>query len=100
MKANRIRNPASPSITFTATGTTRDAGGNTIDGPLQTNVYTVRQIGANDVADQAITSAAIATSFAYQREVADGVNGWDPNSATTTFCKRFANKVDTPENSG
>jgi hypothetical protein len=80
-----INNPSVPSATFTVSVTTKNAADSTIDGPTTTQVYNIKQIETNDIAHQAITSAAIATSFAYQREVADGVDGWNPDSATTSF---------------
>jgi hypothetical protein len=60
-----IKNPNNPSTTFTATITTRDSGGNLIDGPSQTNVYTVKQIGTNDIADNSITDAKLSLDSVY-----------------------------------
>jgi hypothetical protein len=80
-----IKNPISPSTAFTATITTRDSAGTLIDGPSQTNVYTIKKIVSSDIADGAITSPKIATSFAYQKNLADGVNGWTPGGSDTDF---------------
>ena len=55
-----IKNPAIPSGSTTATITTRDSGGAVIDGPSPTNVYTIKQIGTNDIADNAVTGSKIA----------------------------------------
>jgi hypothetical protein len=48
-----IKNPINPSTTFTADITIRDSGGNLIDGPSQTNVYTIKKVGSSDLADVA-----------------------------------------------
>jgi hypothetical protein len=55
-----IKNPINPSTTFTADITTRDSGGNLIDGPSQTNVYTIKKIVSSDLADGAVTTPKIA----------------------------------------
>jgi hypothetical protein len=79
LEISGIKNPINPSTTFTATITTRDSGGNPIDGPSQTNVYTIKQIGTNDIADDAVTSSKIApgtvaTGFEVQTFVGTTVN--------------------------
>jgi hypothetical protein len=55
-----IKNPTNPSTTFTADITTRDSGGNLIDGPSPTNVYTIKKIVSGDLADNAVTTTKIA----------------------------------------
>jgi hypothetical protein len=84
-----IKNPNSPSTTFTATITTRDSSGNLIDGPSQTNVYTIKQIGSNDIAAEAITSSKPQDGFMKQvliNDTPDGhAVGWNPNGVATVF---------------
>jgi hypothetical protein len=84
-----IKNPINPSTTFTAMITTRDSGGNLIDGPSQTNVYTIKKIVSSDLADGSVTSTKPADSYQKRVTVNDSPNGhtvgWDPNGATTTF---------------
>jgi hypothetical protein len=90
-----IQNPDTPSSTFTATLTTRDSGGATIDGPSTTNLYTIKQVGTDDIADNAITTPKIsddtittdkvASSFAYKRVLADGESGWNPDGTAINF---------------
>ncbi|MGI0045376.1 MAG: hypothetical protein ACRD47_16870, partial [Nitrososphaeraceae archaeon] len=84
-----IKNPSSPGTTFTATIATRDSGGNLIDGPSQTNVYTMKQIGTSDIADNSITSTKPAGSFMKRVTVLDTTGGhavgWNPDGLTTQF---------------
>jgi hypothetical protein len=80
-----IKNPITPSTTFTAEITTRDSGGNLIDGPSTTNVYTIKKVGSSDIADGAVTSTKIATSLGYSRQLSDGESGWNPDGSTTVF---------------
>ncbi|MGI0043560.1 MAG: hypothetical protein ACRD47_07600, partial [Nitrososphaeraceae archaeon] len=68
-------------------------------GPSQTNVYTIKQIGTDDIAfgavttpkiaDGAITSTKPAESFMKRVTVFDDpaghAVGWDPNAATNSF---------------
>jgi hypothetical protein len=70
-----INNPLSPSANYKVTVTTRNAANTPIDGPTPSTAYTMKQIGAN----------AIATTFAYQRNLLDGESGWDPDGAATVF---------------
>jgi hypothetical protein len=55
-----MKNPSGSSTTFTADITTRDSAGNLIDGPSQTNVFTIKQIVSSDIANEAITNEKIA----------------------------------------
>jgi hypothetical protein len=84
-----IKNPINPSTAFTADITTRDSGGNLIDGPSQTNVYTIKKIGSADIADGAITSTKPAESFMKKVTLLDNpagnAKGWDPNGVTIHF---------------
>jgi hypothetical protein len=84
-----IKNPINPSTTFTADITTRDSGGNLIDGPSQTNVYTIKKVGSSDLADGSVTSTKPAKSFVKIIEVNDtpGGNavGWNPDGVQTFF---------------
>jgi hypothetical protein len=84
-----IKNPNNPSDTFTATVTTRDSGGNLIDGPSQTNVYTMRQIGTNDIADSSITSTKPNEGFMKRVTLLDNAAGnalgWIPDGSVDNF---------------
>jgi hypothetical protein len=95
-----IKNPPVPDEpSLTATITTRDSSGNLIDGPSMTNAYFIRQIGTNDIAnnavttpkiaDSAITSTKPAESFMKKVSVDDtpagNAVGWNPDSMDTGF---------------
>jgi hypothetical protein len=84
-----IKNPINPSTAFTATITTRDSSENLIDGPSQTNVYTIKKVGSSDLADGSVTSTKPAESFMKKVSVFDNAAGhavgWDPNGASTVF---------------
>jgi hypothetical protein len=84
-----IKNPGNPSNTFTATITTRDSAGTLIDGPSVTNVYTIKQVGTNDIADSSITSTKPAEAFMRRVTLLDDPAGndlgWNPNGVTTDF---------------
>jgi hypothetical protein len=84
-----VKNPSNPSTTFTATITTRDSGGAIIDGPSSTNVYSLRQIGTNDIADSSITSSKPNEGFmkrvTLQDNAAGNALGWNPNGVSTLF---------------
>jgi hypothetical protein len=67
-----IKNPVTPSTTFTADITTRDSGGGLIDGPSPTNVYTIKKIVSSDIADGAITTTKFATGAVETTDIADG----------------------------
>ncbi|MGI0044022.1 MAG: hypothetical protein ACRD47_09950, partial [Nitrososphaeraceae archaeon] len=56
---------------------TRNSGGGLIDGPSQTNVYNIRQIGTNDVADLSITNPKLAPNSV-------GTTKYDEHSITTS----------------
>lgn len=55
-----INNPLSPSANYKVTVTTRNAANTPIDGPTQSAAYTVKQIGPNVIANNAVTNAKIA----------------------------------------
>jgi hypothetical protein len=84
-----IKNPINPSITFTAMITTRDSGGNLIDGPSQTNVYTIKKVGSSDLADGSVTSTKPAESFMKRVTIRDtpagNALGWNPNGGNNGF---------------
>ncbi|MGI0043558.1 MAG: hypothetical protein ACRD47_07590 [Nitrososphaeraceae archaeon] len=84
-----IKNPINPSTTFTADITTRDSGGNLIDGPSQTNVYTIKKVGSSDLADSSVTSTKPAESFmkvvTVHDDAAGHAVGWDPGGVQTGF---------------
>jgi hypothetical protein len=56
-----INNPLSPSANYKVTVTTRNAASTPIDGPTPSTAYTMKQIGANVIADNAITSSKLGT---------------------------------------
>ncbi|MGI0044999.1 MAG: hypothetical protein ACRD47_14935, partial [Nitrososphaeraceae archaeon] len=74
--------------TFTATITARDIGGNLIDGPAQTNVYTIKQIESNDVAESFMKRVILLDNLA------GNALGWNPDGVTTAF------NIDDPAVSG
>jgi hypothetical protein len=84
-----IKNPINPSTTFTADITTRDSGGNLIDGPSPTNVYTIRKLGSDDIAAGAITFDKPAENFMKKVNVNDFPGGhavgWNPDGVATVF---------------
>jgi hypothetical protein len=73
--------------------TTLDSGGNLLDGPSQTNVYTIKKIVSRDLADDAITTPKIAEGviapFVIERSTLDPVsvppNDFSP--VTPVFCE-------------
>jgi hypothetical protein len=54
-----INNPLNPGATYKVTVTTRNAANAIIDGPTQSTVYTMKQIGVNAIANNAITNPKI-----------------------------------------
>jgi len=84
-----IKNPINPSTTFTAMITTKDSGGTPIDGPSQTNVYTIKKIVSSDLADGAVTKTKPAESFMKKVLVLDNAAGnlvgWDPDGVVAVF---------------
>jgi hypothetical protein len=56
-----INNPLSPSANYKVTVTTRNAANTIIDGPTQSTAYTMKQIGTNAIANNAITSSKLGT---------------------------------------
>jgi hypothetical protein len=88
-------NPLNPSANYKVTVTTRDAANVIIDGPSQSKAYTIKQIGVNakannhittpKIADSAITTEKVASSFAYERILADGESGWNPDGTAINF---------------
>jgi hypothetical protein len=94
-----INNPLNPSSSYQVTVTTRDSSNVIIDGPSQSAMYTVKQIGSAQIADNAITTAKIADEAitstkpaeSYQKRVfvtdtpAGHEVGWNPNGVTEFF---------------
>jgi hypothetical protein len=84
-----IKNPVTPSTAFTAMITTRDNGGNLIDGPSPTNVYTIKRIGSSDLADGSVTSTKPNANFMNRVTVADTpaghAVGWNPDGIMVNF---------------
>ncbi len=60
-----------------------------IDGPTQSTGYNIKQIGANAIADNSITSTKPAESFMKRVTVNDNgpghAVGWDPDGVTNNF---------------
>jgi hypothetical protein len=84
-----IKNPITPSTTFTADITTRTSGGALIDGPSTTNVYTIKKVGSSDLADGSVTSTKPSESFMKRVLIFDNdaghAVGWNPDGVTTSF---------------
>jgi hypothetical protein len=94
-----INNPLSPSANYKVTVTTRDVANAIIDGPSESTAYTIKQIGVNAIANNAITTPKIADgsitftkpneNFMMKVELNDDAGGnaagWNPNDATTFF---------------
>jgi hypothetical protein len=94
-----INNPLNPSASYQVTVTTRNAANTPIDGPTPSTAYTMKQIGANAIAnnavttpkisDGAITSTKPAESFMKDVSVFDNpagnAIGWDPDGIETSF---------------
>jgi hypothetical protein len=95
IQISNINNPPTPSASFTVSITTRDDASVPIDGPTLTSAYNLVQVGNTQIAPGAVTTTKIATgavttgdistSFAFQRTLDDGQNGWDPDGVTTFF---------------
>ncbi|MGH9977078.1 MAG: hypothetical protein ACRD8Z_14760 [Nitrososphaeraceae archaeon] len=71
-----INNPSVPGRALTLIITTKNAGSGIIDGPSQTNVYTIKQIGSSDIADLSITNPKLADSAVTSSKL-------DDNAVTT-----------------
>jgi hypothetical protein len=94
-----INNPLNPSANYKVTVTTRNAANTPIDGSTQSTAYTMKQIGKNAIANNAITTPKIADnsitatkpaeSFMKRVSVEDTpaghAVGWNPNDADTLF---------------
>jgi hypothetical protein len=68
-----IKNPFNPSTSNTATITTRDSAGNLIDGPSVTNVYIIKRIEGNDVAESFMKRVTLLD------DPSGHARGWDPS---------------------
>jgi hypothetical protein len=66
-----VNNPATPSTSLTVSITTRDSSNAIIDGPSTTKVYNIKQIGADDIADSAVTTPKIAEEVVTTPKIAD-----------------------------
>ena len=84
-----INNPIQVSANYKVTVTTRNAANTPIDGPTPSTAYTMKQIGANVIADNSITSTKPAESFMKKVNVLDNAAGnavgWNPNNVVTNF---------------
>jgi hypothetical protein len=80
LEFSRILNPPTPSNAYELTVTTRDTAGDIIDGPTPSVAYPIKGIGGGDIANKAITSNKISSSFMVSRILQDGQNGWNPDS--------------------
>jgi hypothetical protein len=65
IQLSNINNPSVPSDSYTVTITTKDSLGNIIDGPSAPMAYIIKQIGTNDIADDAITDAKLSLDSVY-----------------------------------
>jgi hypothetical protein len=75
--------------------TTWDSANVIINGPSTTNAYNIKQIGTSDIADNsvttekivddAVTTDKVASSFAYERILADGDSRWIPDGTAINF---------------
>lgn len=75
-----INNPPTPSATNTVTVTTKDSSSIIIDGPTESPIYVMKQIGTNDIANGAITAGKMSNSFMTSKILQDGQNGWNPDA--------------------
>jgi hypothetical protein len=73
-----IKNPPQP-FNFAAIITTRDSSGNLIDGPSQTNVYAMKQIESNDVAESFMKKVTLLD------DAGGNALGWNPDGVTDVF---------------
>ena len=94
-----INNPLQVSSNYQVTVTTRDAANAIIDGPTQSTAYTIKQIGVNAIANNAITTPKIADGAVTSTKPAEGfiftnnlidnpfgnALGWNPDGVTTSF---------------
>ena len=84
-----VVNPTAPSTGYKVTVTTRNAGGTAIDGPTLSNGMNMKQIGTDQIADGAVTSAKPAESFMKRVTLMDNAagnaRGWNPDGVTTDF---------------
>jgi hypothetical protein len=105
-----INNPLNPSANYKVTVTTRNAANAIIDGPTQSAAYTVKQIGTNVIANNAITNPKLADSsitstkpnqnFMKRVTLTDSTAGnnvgWNPDGIKTQFSiKEIALSTDT-----
>lgn len=94
-----IFNPPAAASNYMISVTTRDPANVPIDGPSLSPAYTIKQIGTNDIADNAVTTPKIADEaitstkpaesfmkrvFVTDTEAGHDV-GWDPNGVTSFF---------------
>jgi hypothetical protein len=81
-----INNPLNPSANYKVTVTTRNAANTPIDGPTPSTAYTMKQIGANVIADNSITTGKLSPSYTYTVVLNDDANGnalgWNPDGAS------------------
>jgi len=75
IELSNIVNPSSPGNGFTVTVETRDTSNNIIDGPTQSFVYPIKQIGSSDIANSAITTTKIADGAVGTTKIEDGAVG-------------------------
>jgi hypothetical protein len=94
-----INNPLNPNTNYKVIVTTRNAGNTIIDGPTQSTAYTMKQIGSNVIANNAVTTPKIvdgsitSSKPAYdfmklvtlQDDTVGNALGWNPNGISTDF---------------
>jgi hypothetical protein len=67
-----INNPLNPNANYKVTVTTRNAANAIIDGPTQSTAYTIKQIGVNAIANNAITNPKISDGAVTGSKISDG----------------------------
>ncbi len=94
-----INNPQNPSANYKVTVTTRNAANAIIDSPTQSSAYTIKQIGTNVIANNAITNPKLADNsitltkpnqnFMKRVTLTDNTAGnnagWNPDGVKTQF---------------
>ena len=66
-----INNPIQVSANYQVTVTTRNSANAIIDGPTQSTAYTIKQIGANVIADDSVTTDKISDNAVTTPKIAD-----------------------------
>jgi hypothetical protein len=74
---------------FMVSITTKNTGGNVIDGPTPSSLFQIFGLGTNGIADNSITGKDISTGFMIRKTLDDDTaghaRGWNPDASTTTY---------------